>query len=153
MGVLLLLVLLGCSKVQKIAFVRTGELISSYQGIKEARGVHFNLLNEKTAALDSLGEVYITLSSDKEINEYLLKDLQVKITEIQSWLGENQEFTSSLLFQGALNQINSFVKSYAKSNNFDLVLGVTSDGNIMYGTDELDITDKVLMELNKSYRE
>ncbi|HEY4787660.1 MAG TPA: OmpH family outer membrane protein, partial [Bacteroidales bacterium] len=60
---------------------------------------------------------------------------------------ENEKLT-----QGAFNQINSFIEKYSKENNIDIVIGVTLSGNVLYGADKMDITDKILEGLNKSYR-
>jgi outer membrane protein len=143
---------IGCNKLQKVAFIRNGQLISEYQGIKEARSVHFKSRTDKMTSLDSLNDSYKRFSLEKDPDQFLLRDLQQKIFQTQNWLSENSEFTTSEVFQGSLNQINSFVKSYAENNGIDLVLGVTADGNIMYGSNELDITEEVLIELNKNYR-
>jgi outer membrane protein len=54
--------------------------------------------------------------------------------------------------QEVLNQVNSYVKEYAKKHNYDIVYGTTMDGNILYGKEQYDITDDVLEYLNKQYR-
>ena len=55
------------------------------------------------------------------------------------------------LLQGALNQINEFVAQYAEANSYDVVLGTTAGGNVLYGAEYVDITDEVIEGLNASY--
>jgi outer membrane protein len=43
------------------------------------------------------------------------------------------------------------VEEYGKENGYDLILGTTTSGNILYGTEKKDITEQVLNALNNAY--
>lgn len=49
-------------------------------------------------------------------------------------------------------QINQYVEEYGKENDYDIVLGVSGGGNVMYGKKEKDKTDDVIKYINKKYR-
>ena len=50
-----------------------------------------------------------------------------------------------------LAQVNAFVERYAKEHAYDVVLGTTDAGSLMYGGSELDITQEVLTALNEDH--
>ena len=50
------------------------------------------------------------------------------------------------------NQIDAFIKIYAKENGFDLIVGTTSSGNVLYGADGIDVTEELLKALNEQYK-
>lgn len=56
------------------------------------------------------------------------------------------------MLQGVLNQVNSFVEKYGKEKGYDIILGTTLSGSMLYGENTMDITDEVLAELNKNYQ-
>lgn len=53
--------------------------------------------------------------------------------------------------RGVLNQLNETIRIYAEEHDLDLVLGVTDDGSILYGSKALDITDDLIKLLNSTY--
>ncbi|MCD4746131.1 MAG: OmpH family outer membrane protein [Bacteroidales bacterium] len=52
-----------------------------------------------------------------------------------------------------LDSITNFLKRYNKILNFDYILSYNKAGNILFAKDTLDITESVLYELNKEYKE
>ena len=59
--------------------------------------------------------------------------------------------TDKDIMQGVLNQINSFTATYAIENGYDLILGTTESGTVLYGKEALDITDQLLVALNNEF--
>jgi outer membrane protein len=53
--------------------------------------------------------------------------------------------------EGVLNQVNSFIEEYSKNKGYDLVIGTTTSGNLLYAREYMDITDEVLKALNENY--
>ena len=50
-------------------------------------------------------------------------------------------------------EINDFVKEYAKEKGYNFVLGTSGEGGtVMYGEEKADITEDVLVQLNKAYK-
>jgi len=52
-----------------------------------------------------------------------------------------------------LQKVNTFVAEYSKDKHYDLVLGSTANGNILYGSESrFDITNELVKGLNKRYK-
>ena len=147
----------------KIAFIRSATVLEKYQGMKEAQHLYHQKLQEWQRNSDTLEARYqkqlATIQSkasewseaEKQSHEFSLQQIQAKMVQYQQEVERLSLEENEKLIQGALNQLNSVVEEYARKKDFDLVLGVTLSGNIMYGDDYIDITDEVISHLNKTY--
>jgi outer membrane protein len=150
--------------VPKVVYVKSADLIYSYEGMKEAQQKQTAKTTELKSGLDSL-----QLDFQKAINQYnsefqkLTKDEKLEREKLLSIQENNiKKYSQSVdqkikeldeqLTQGVLAQINSFVEDYAKKKGYDLVLGTTTSGNILFAKDYMDITQDVLTELNTNYK-
>ena len=59
---------------------------------------------------------------------------------------ENQDESAKIT-----KRVDSLVANFAKSNGYQLILGTSGTGTVMYGDDQLDVTKKVLDILNKDF--
>lgn len=166
---LLLVVLIGVTiwtklTSPKIAFVNSSVIVEKYLGLVEVRKAFEQKTKEWGAELETLGQRY------KEASDYLSnnrsklsaaeiqrleKDLLRKLDEFNSHKSDIErrgEEENEKMTQGALNQVNSYVETYSKTHNIDIVIGVTISGNVLYGSERVDITNEILEGLNKSYR-
>lgn len=151
-------------RTPKIAFVRSSVIIENYQGMKEAKTTFDQKSKEWTKNIDTLGARYTRLNNYLINNKGSLSKLEIKKleNEISQKASDYKSYTTEIdkiakdendkLTQGAFNQINSFIERYSKEHNIDIVIGTTLSGSVLYGADKIDITDKVLEGLNKSYR-
>lgn len=148
----------------KIAFVKTGVLVDGFLGMKESKSTYDKKIAEWQSNVDTLTNQLNQGITRFELNrgDYKPEKLeeQIQIIEQQKLNLHNykeaidqrakQEYDKAI--QGPINQINSFVERYAEIHGYDLVLGTTQEGNILYGNKAVDITNEVLKELNKSYK-
>lgn len=151
-------------RTPKIAYVRSTVLVQDYYGMKAARSLYDQKVAQWNANLDTLQSRYnrsfnylnhnknklgaSALQKAREevvIRESEYNQYRTSIEEMAA--GENEKLT-----QGALNQINSYIEQYAEKHKIDLIIGVTLSGNVLYGADNLDITEEVLKGLNESYK-
>ncbi|RYF87208.1 MAG: OmpH family outer membrane protein, partial [Chitinophagaceae bacterium] len=58
-----------------------------------------------------------------------------------------QQLTSDVLAK-----INSYIQEYGKDKGFKIIFGTTTEGNILYGLDEDDLTETILTNLNSQYK-
>ena len=147
----------------KIAFIRSARVLEKYHGMKEAQRLYNQKLQEWQRNADTLQARYqkqlATIQKkaakwsegEKRSHEFALQQMQAKMGQYQQEIERLSAEENDKLIQGALNQLNSVVQEYAKARDFDLVLGVTLSGNIMYGDDYIDITEEVISHLNKTY--
>ena len=152
------------SRQQRIGFVRSSELVDGYLGMKEARNQYQNKSQKWQANVDTLEQdfkktlhhfQYETSGlsvAERRKKEATLKQMQENLFQYTSSVRENARTEDEKLTQGVLNQINSFVQEYGKSQGFDVILGTTLSGSLLYGEEQLDITDQVLTALNRNYR-
>ncbi len=151
-------------KSNKIAYVKSGELVERYEGIKEVRKKYQAKLNSWQNTLDSMVTRYQLHESDleqakskmkpsdREDAEYALEKEKSEIMSLEERLKQQAVEEDANTTQGALNQVNSFISEYAKRKGITVVLGVTKSGNILYGDDAIDITDDLIKELNVNYK-
>ncbi len=50
-----------------------------------------------------------------------------------------------------LNNIQEYLKNYNKSDSYDMVIGYSKGGGVLYAKEDLDITQEVLKGLNEEY--
>lgn len=70
---------------------------------------------------------------------------QQKMSNQQFQLKRNQEMDS------LVNMVKDFVKDYGKENGYTFIYGANESGNILYGKDEINITEEVTKALNEKY--
>ncbi len=146
-----------------VVFVRTQVLVDEFQGMIEVRQKYKDTENKFISELtvlerkfqqksDSLNGVWSELPEAKKSMystkmERLKKEVEWKSNEMEATLDEeNQKLTN-----GAINQINSLMESYAVAKGYKMVLGSTSSGNIMYAENVLDVTEDAISYLNNQY--
>lgn len=151
-------------KTPKIGFVRSQELIYGYLGMKEAK----NLYNDKSqvwkANIDTLQKEFQlrledfnkkmkTLSlGDRNIAEQELRKRQEEIIQYTQTVNQQAKEQENKMLEGVLNQVNSYVQSYGSKNGYEVILGTTTSGSVLYGDNAIDLTNEILLELNSQYK-
>ena len=80
---------------------------------------------------------------------------------LQKWNEEFNRYTRTVedmsrqkeaeIMKPVLDRLNSYIKIWAKKNNVDAVIGTGNGGVILSANDQINVTDKVLEELNRYY--
>lgn len=145
----------------KIAYVRTLELVYGYNGMKRA---HSEFKNQTTAWQSNIDTLRINYerslskyqqnlsalsATEKEEQQAILKRMENDLNNYASVIQDQAKEREKNLTESVLNQINSYVESYAKKKGYDMVLGAEGSGTIVYATDAYDITKDVLTALNE----
>jgi len=149
---------------QEVVFVRSHDMIYAYEGTKEAIA-KFEVQKEVwNANIDTLAQDFKKSVEHYKINssnmsekekietENILNTKQAQLKEYGLAIDEKIQAEDQRMMQEVLNQINSFSKEYGKQHGYALILGTTLSGNVLYGSDNIDITDEFLEALNKHYR-
>jgi len=129
----LLILLLGgitfynYSKTPKLAYIQSNTLVNEFKGMKEARMRYQQQEQQWQANLDTLQADYQRRAS-QEPSDSKLPALRQNIQQY------------------------AHLEQYGKDNGYDLLLGTTDGGNVLYGTPALDITQEVLDALNETYQ-
>jgi Skp family chaperone for outer membrane proteins len=153
------------TQTPRIAYVKSADLIYGYDGMKEAQQKQQRKTEELNSGLDTLKmqfqrsvsqyntEFSALSKNERGGREQLLGAQQENIRRYSQNIQQEIESSDKQLTQGVLNQVNAFVETYAKDKGYDIVLGTTNSGNILYGIDYMDITKEVLEAINADYRQ
>lgn len=148
----------------RIAFIRSAVIVDKYKGMLEARDMYKRKIGQWQANIDTLeaeykksygiytSEMPRLTSGQKQEREESLKKQEANIRSYVTALEQKAKQEDNKLTEGVLNQVNSFIKEYGEAKGYDVILGSTLDGSILYGKEAKDITDEVLKELNDSYK-
>ncbi|MDY8135329.1 OmpH family outer membrane protein [Aquimarina sp. 2201CG5-10] len=153
--------LASCNQqAEKTAYVNNTKVVSDFKEMKAAKEKWTKRDNEVRAELEQKAREFqvevqgyqniqkslTSANKQKKEQELLTKqqqlqrEQQVKMQEIQQ--GSQAEIDS------IINKVKDFIKDYGKNNGYTYIYGDTEGSIILYGKEELDITDKILTELN-----
>ncbi|WP_117880157.1 OmpH family outer membrane protein [Aureibaculum luteum] len=163
--VIVALGLFSCQQSVKIAYVDVEEIMKEYKGTKETEATMKVKSDKLKAELDSLisnwqnkAKVYqdniqkMSANSRAEREQVLMQEQQ-QINQRQQVIQQQVQAEGQESLEALSKEINDFVKTYAQGKGYNFVLGTTgSNGTVMYGEEKADITDDVLVQLNKSYK-
>lgn len=147
----------------RLAYVRSQDLVYGYFGMKEAMADFQEKQSGWRSNLDTLkNDLQRTMAEAQRLhkagNTAALNDLQPVIRKQHDEIGRYQEVMEQKskedeqrILNGVLGQINAFVETYAKEKGYDVVLGTTDAGSLLYGEGGLDITNELLAALNKEH--
>lgn len=155
----LLLLVVSCQSDElSIAYVQNMKLYAEFDLAKELDNELQAFSKNRTNELDSLTLIFENMTADFErMNEIPAQAYQSYNDLRNAILFREKNYEEELL---ALSQeydrqiwerINNYVKDYAEENNYDMVLGANGNGNLMFATDTLDITDELIQYCNTNY--
>ncbi len=143
----------------KIAFVKTQYLIDNYEGMKEARIKFKTKMEPLERHLDSLKMNYTLLVGGVTDNRNISKELTGTIIKSQNEIKGMQEYyeelngkEDELMTSQVLTQVNSYINDFGELRGYEVILGTTSSGNVLYGQKDIDITEDVLHFINDKYK-
>ncbi len=153
--------MLSCNqKTDKTAYVNNTKVVSDFKEMKVAQEKWTQKNNEVRAELEEKAKQFqievqgyqnIMKSMSASNREKKEQELMVKQQNLQ----REQQTRMQEIQQGSqaeidsiINKVKDFVKDYGKKNGYTYIYGETEVGNIFYASEELDITDKILLELN-----
>lgn len=148
---------------EKYAYVNSVKLLNEYQGMIDARNQLQITINNLKTNIDTLNsEFQISLTQHEkeiskmtkkeiELSEKLLKNKQEKLINYQKVVQQKIKDEEIKTTENVISNINTFLENYGKKNGYTLIFGANESGNIVYAEKEIDITDKVLLELNGNY--
>lgn len=161
------LVSIGLNYMQpraKLVYVRSADLVSKYEGMKETKAAYEKKLEAWQSNLEVLTKLYQEelnkykqaynqlTNNEKLAREQVLEAKQNEVLKYKQEVEKKAQEEDIKMTQGYLNQINSFVEKYSKEHNYNIVLGTSSSGNILYADNNLDITEELTEALNEEYK-
>lgn len=162
---LIMLSMASCQKEKKIGFIDNGEVINEYQEKKDIEA-KFEIKDQAfRKRADSIGKAFqsevqstqvVAQKSSQRKAQELMAGLQQKQQQLQQQMQfEQQQLTKEFQTEidSAIVKVKNYVKEYGKVNGYTYILG-TSEGaaNVLYGTDENNLTQIILDSLNADYK-
>lgn len=154
----------GCQQ-NKTAYVNNQDIMDGFEKLKQTE--EKLALEEETLKAQIDGMVaqsgYQDLVKEYQENQGKMskakeEELYNEIMQIQQRLSQQQQMSNQQFQQKKNSEMDSlvktvkgFIKEYGKENGYTFIYGANESGNILYGKDELDITDEVTKALNDKY--
>lgn len=134
----------------RLAYVRSEVLVNEFQGMKEAGQAYQQKQREWQSNLDTL-QTDFARAEKAGASAAQLAGISQNIQQYAAQVEQLAREEDRKMTQAVLEQINTFVEQYGKEKGYDLILGTTTAGNILYGKPGIDITEELLEALNKHY--
>ena len=146
----------------KIVYVDSGRLLTGYKAMVQAKAEFEKKQASWQANVDSLTndvqeaikkyEKTVALGTDKEkqLAKEFINSKQKDLYNYQNAIKQNAGQEEQKLTQGLFSTVNAYLLRYGKKHGYKLIL-IANNGNIGYADDGLDITDKIVEDLNKEY--
>ncbi|WP_378180164.1 OmpH family outer membrane protein [Aquimarina sp. SS2-1] len=153
--------LTSCNQqTEKTGYVNNTKVVSDFNEMKTAKEKWTKKNNEVRAELEEKAKQFqievqgyqnIMKSMSQANREKKEQELMVK----QQTLQREQQTRMQEIQQGSqveidsiISKVESFIKDYGKKNGYTYIYGETEVKNIFYAKEELDLTDKIIEELN-----
>ena len=156
-------VLLGVTilTAPKIGIVRSADLISHNDMMQDEIGRWHNMESELKMRIVSLENEVKQLRQRADSTGgavraqtiSLLDDKQRALIESGNELQGKMAQREGEIMNAVLSRINAVAQNYGEEHGFDIILGSSGDGNILYGRETIDITDEVMEALNREYQD
>lgn len=160
---LLSFVMVSC-KQQKLGFVDNSKLINEYQEkIDTDESIKAKVEDFRRVA-DSLQQAFQLEVKDAEIrarkmSQEALQKLSKELQDKDQMLSQRLQFQQNQITQESrskndtlVKKVRDFVEDYGKKNGYTFILGSNEAGSVMFGEQNLDLTEAVLEELNAAYK-
>ena len=153
-------ILTSCNE-NKTAYVDTTKLIQEFSEMKEVEAKFTTRSESLKRELDSVArgfqvdvqdyqENMATMSqAERQAVEQELMQKQQMLQQQQQMRGGQLRQESDAVIDSLITKVKDFVKVYGEENDYTYIFGSNESANIMYAKEGLDITEEVLIELNK----
>lgn len=147
----------------KIAFVKSAQLMSGYQGMIDASQIYRKKSRIWQANLDTLNKEYQReklkyereqagmSEKGKALQLELMQTKQQQMAQYKEGIAQRAQQEDQEMTRKVLEEINTFISAYAKEHRYRIIFGATEMGNIVYAEEATDLTDEILLALNQSY--
>ena len=137
--------------------------LEQYEGMKDAQQEFDKKASQWQANLDTLASELEASIKALEKDRNQLKPEAFKAREAEIGLKQQQfvQYREAIqkqaqqedqqISESVFNQINSFIEAHGKAKGYQVILGASGDGNLLYAHGGLDITQEIVTQLNKQY--
>ncbi|GAA0714176.1 OmpH family outer membrane protein [Aquimarina litoralis] len=147
-------------QTEKTGFVNNTKVVSDFKEMKAAKEKWTKKNNEVRAELEEKAKQFqievqgyqnimksMTQSNREKKEQELMVKQQTLQREQQTRMQEIQKGSQTEI-DSIIAKVEDFIKDYGKKNGYTYIYGETEVKNIFYAKEELDLTDKIITELN-----
>ncbi len=149
-AVLTFICLQHLNKKEHVVYVNNLELFEGFNMTKDMKAIGAKEFKKRAQELDSLYASLEPLPSNTlatKSNQELQKHIATKSKALQ----ELKQKHFRTLNEKVWSRLHIYVKEYAQTNNYKVILGVNGSGNIIYGKPSINITNELLLYSNGKY--
>lgn len=143
---------------KKLGYIDVQKVFNEFDLKKELQQKYHSKMEGKKKMIDSLGfelqkkGVELESSSKPEqqaVNNFIGKR-KLYMELVKQYDEEDQKLNSDYDNQ-IISQMNQYIIDFGKNNGYDLIFGSMANGNIMHADEGLDLTNEVIVYINKKY--
>ncbi len=151
----------------RIVYVNTDTLLTKYDYYKDilkaSENKRFQLENDlanKARSFQNKVQFFQQRAQQGHMTQEQAQTTQMQLQQEEQNLMAYRDKNAQQLAQeegkkteDILNKIHEYLKEFNGSNKYDMVIGYSKGGGVLYAKEDLDITKQVLEGLNKKYAE
>lgn len=128
---------------KKAAFIVNQRVFNEFLGKKELEKKLNDLRTRNNKSVDSLTTLIRLSNNQMAVSTYQEGIDNIKLMEEQL----SSQYTADIW-----KQINQWVNEYGKQKGYDFILGAAGNGSLMYANQANDISEEVIVFLNRKYQ-
>lgn len=147
----------------KIIVVDNKKLLSGFIPVKENQILIEKEIAKYQTEIDSLENksIYLKQKMKDKTDKMTIKDelsLKKNIEELEMRANNYRKYVEGVINEkqskmnkAVINQVNEFINQCGKESAYDVILGSTDLGNLLFAKEKFDKTDEILNKLNQKY--
>ena len=142
----------------KVRDVDLETLYDSFSYKQELEAIMINKQQEHTWVIDSLElelkQISFRLNSEKDPTEMDLQSFESKSKYYYELKQHFEQLDASLAEKYTTQiwtQLNQYVQDYGEDHDLDYILGADNTGHLMYARKAMDITNELIVYVNRRY--
>ena len=157
-GILFWLVLDLKKQTKPNVFIDLPYVFNEFALKKDLQKKYTNVMAGRKKNIDSLGfflqnleaELKSESKPDQEKVKLFLNKQKVYMEQVKIFDEEDKSINSDYDAQ-IFKQLNQYVTDYGKENNINIIFGSMGNGSLMYADSTINITNKIVIYINKKY--
>gem|GEM_PF-2884558 len=149
----------------KVGYAETSVLLTSFNEAVAARkefeksqkewDKNLKTLNDSLlASMETMKKSYET--AGKAGRDSMRSALKEKNDDLQRYTNAVKKLSTDRekeLMEPVIKKMNSFLAVWGKAHGYDLILGTLTGGNILQANENINLTSRILADLNEEYRD
>lgn len=137
---------------KKVAFINTSEVFNAFKMTKEIDAEVKKIEDKKQSILDSIADKLKkidagVIKSDENNFNFLKKEFLTKRNQFADEISKLKQASIEKIWK----QINQYLIEYGKEKKYDIIMGATGEGSLMYAKENINITKETTEYLNEKY--